>query len=160
MKKRLTLIILSACLMVGVFSGCTDNSKEPSSSPELKEYDLEKLAMEIYETNTFSDILDMVSAEAALGLYNIESDDLEDSYVMCSTGATTEEIGLFKCVDEDAATKVQAKAKDRIESQKTAYESYAPEEIPKLDDAIVETRGVYVFYVVSTDSSKIEDILK
>lgn len=159
MKKRLFLIIFSACLMVGILSGCA-NKADDSSSQETKEYDLEELAMDIYNTNEFSDILDTVSAEAAEGLYGIDPADLENSYVMCSTGATAEEIGLFRCVDEDAAARVQAKAKDRIESQKAAYESYAPEEIPKLDDAVIKSTGVYVFYVVSTDSAEVEKVLK
>ncbi len=172
MFRRLSFALLSVCLIAGLLCGCTDNTAKPSPggsaepagsispSPELKEYDLGGLAMDICGTNAFSDILDTVSAEVAAGLYGIEPGDVEESRLMCSTGATAEEIGLFKCTDEEAAARVEAKANDRIKLQKKAYESYAPEEIPKLDDAVITKKGAYVFYVVSTDSSKIKKVIK
>lgn len=159
MLKRSAFIIISACLIAGIFGGCTTNTTNLPLD-DSKEYDLGELSTEISETNAFSDILDTVSTEAAVGLYGIDPADVDDICLMCSTGATTEEIGLFKCAGKEAAARVKAKAEERAQSQKTAYESYAPQEIPKLDDAVIKSEGDYVFYVVSTDSAKIEEVFK
>ena len=46
-----------------------------------------------------------------------------------------------------------------IEKQKTTYTSYAPNEVSKLDDCVVETVGDYVIVCVSEDSSSVQSII-
>lgn len=151
MNKKTSSLLLAVVLLVAVLSGCSGGN-----NGDGKQYDLDALADSISKTGAFSDILNEVSSDMAKNLYGYEAEDVTDSRLLCSTGATTEEIGLFKCSDEDAAARVEALAKARIQSQITAYESYAPAEVTKLNDAVVTAKGQYVFYVVSTDSSKVE----
>ncbi len=152
MKKTIT-ILLAVCLIAVLVSGCA-----PSS--EAKQYDLDDLSAKLQNSGAFSDLLSPVDDELASTLYGFEKGDVEKCVVLCSTGATTEEIGLFKCTDENTASKVKTAAQERVKSQRLAYESYAPAEMPKLDDAIVKSDGVYVFYVVSADASKAETAMK
>ena len=51
------------------------------------------------------------------------------------------------------------KPKQHIEKQKTTYTSYAPNEVSKLDDCVVETVGDYVIVCVSEDSSSVQSII-
>lgn len=153
--KKTILIVLAACLLLCAFAGCGDNGAN-----EGKEYDLEALSKSLADSGAFSDILSPVKKEIASTLYGFDSADIEELSLSCSTGATTEEIGLFKCVDEAAAGRVLDRAQARIEAQKTAYESYAPGEIPKLDEAYVKSDGVFVFYIVSKDAAKVSEIMK
>ena len=153
MNKKLSSVLFAILLLLGLMSGCS------AANSGDKEYDLDTLANDISETGAFSDILSEVTPDIAKNVYGYENDDVSESRLLCSTGATTEEIGLFKCKDDDAATRVETLAKERIQTQKNIYESYAPAEITKLNDAIVAKKGQYVFYVVSTDSSKVEKII-
>lgn len=152
MKKTIT-ILLAVCLIAALAAGCA-----PSS--DAKEYNFEELSTKLQDSGAFSDLLSPVDIELASTLYGFEVSDVEKCVVLCSTGATTEEIGLFKCKDEQAAAKVKAAAEERVKSQRAAYESYAPAEMPKLDDAIVMSDGVYVFYVVAENASKAEAAMK
>lgn len=138
--KRTLSILLVACLVMALAAGCGQKQNN---------YDLAELSKKLEACGAFSDILSEVNVKAASSLYGFDAADVSECRLLCSTGATTEEIGLFKCVDEAAAARVKTAAEARVVSQRTAYESYAPLEMPKLDDAIVKQDGVYVFYIVS-----------
>lgn len=149
--KRTLSILIAVCLIMALAAGC--GAKE-------KGYDLETVAKNLEESGAFSDILSEVNLNVASVLYGFDAADVAECKLLCSTGATTEEIGLFRCADEAAAARVLSFAERRVESQRTAYESYAPAEMPKLDDAIVKQDGVYVFYIVSYSSAVAEKVLK
>ncbi|MEG1461137.1 MAG: DUF4358 domain-containing protein [Oscillospiraceae bacterium] len=148
MRKAFSAL-LAVCLILGVFTACA------APAPKAN-YDLEALSSKISDSAAFSDILSPVNPEIAASFFGYDAADISECKVLCSTGATTEEISLFKCSDEAAAERVLGFAKKRAESQKTAYQSYAPDEVPKIDNAIIRSEGVYVFYIVSTDSTKVE----
>lgn len=150
--KRMSVALLLACMAFGVFSGCGQKT-------EPVEYDLAALSSQLEQSGAFSDILSPVTKEIAASFYGFDSAEVTECVVLCSTCATTEEIALFKCANEDAATKLKANATARVETQRTVYESYAPGEMPKLDDAIVKQNGLYVFYIVSADYTKAQAVL-
>jgi len=150
--KRTVSIILALCVLTLIFTGCTKKAG-------TVEYNLKTLSSDLQKSGAFSDILGEIDQKSVSTLYGVASADVSDCVVLCSTGATTEEIGLFKCADADAAARVLKAAKARIDSQKEAYQSYAPAEIPKLGDAIVRQDGVYVFYIVSADTAKAQAVL-
>ncbi|MEG0035472.1 MAG: DUF4358 domain-containing protein [Oscillospiraceae bacterium] len=152
MKNKI-LLLLAVGVPFCLISGCV-----PAAKPA--EYDLAALSSEVSKSGAFSDLLSPVQVDVAASLYSFDPKDVAECNLLCSTGATTEEIGLFKCSDEAAATRVKSAADARVKSQRTAYESYAPNEMPKLDEAIVSQNGLYVFYIVSTDSAKVDAVLK
>lgn len=153
MIKKTVWMLLTLCLFLGALSGCAQETTQPVS------YDLTALSQRIHDTEAFSDILSPVSTEIAAGFYGFKPEEVTESLVLCSTGATTEEIALFKCVDEQAAEKLLTAAKTRAETQSTIYESYAPAEPPKLADAIIKREGSYVFYIVAVDYAKVQAVL-
>lgn len=151
MKKK-AVLILAACLFIAAFAGC-------GKKTEAKDLDLAAMAADLKDNGGFSDILSPIETGVAAKLYGVDAATVSDSQVYCSTKATTEEIGLFKCTDEAAAEKLLAAGEARVESQRTTYSAYAPGEMPKLDDAIVKQSGSYVVYVVTADSDKAQAVL-
>lgn len=155
MKRILSvLLVLVLAALILSFSGCgTDDAAQP------REYDLEAVAAELTASDAFSDILSAVTVETGSKFYGFDTADVKESVMYCSTGATAEEIGLFKCVDEAAAARVLESAQARGTSQKAAYESYAPAEIPKLESAVIKADGLYVFYIVANDYSGVNSLI-
>ena len=151
MKKTITLL-LTACLLTTALAAC-------GTKTAAKDYDLAAIAADLKTNGGYSDIISPVEKDVAAKLYGVESAGIADCQVYCSTKATTEEIGLFKCTDEKAAAALYEAAKARVESQRSIYSSYAPAEMPKLDDAIVIQDGNYVFYIVTADSAKAHAVL-
>ena len=67
---------------------------------------------------------------------------------------------VIKVKSEDYVETVKAAYETRIADQKTACESYLPDEMPKLDAAVVYSNGNYVVLCVSNDSDKATEIIK
>lgn len=148
--KKITAILLSICLL----AACS------SAAPEPKTPDFDALSAGLLENGGFTDILSPVDAEIAAMLYGVDAALIESCVFYVSTGATAEEIALFKAAGEDAASKLESAAKERVELQKKAFESYVPEEVPKLEKTIIIRSGEYVILVVSADAAAAESILK
>lgn len=151
MKKALTLIF-TAGLLIAALAACGEKT-------EAKKLDLAAMATDLKDNGGYSDIISPIEKDVAAKLYGVDASGIADCQVYCSTKATTEEIGLFKCTDEKSAEALLKAAKDRVESQRATYSSYAPGEMPKLDDAIVKQDGNYVFYIVTADSAKAQAVL-
>lgn len=148
--RKLSLISIVVCILVFALSACGGT----------KGYDMTQLSGDLLDSEAFSDILSPVDIKIGAGLYGFDSADVGDYVLYCSTRATTEEIGMFKCVDETAAQRVLESAQARAQSQKAIYESYAPAEPPKLDDGYIKADGVYVFYIISANGDTVREIMK
>lgn len=153
MKRALSSIMVLLCVFA--LAGCGKGS-----SGEATGYDIDELSAKIVDSGAFSDILSEVNDDIVISYYGFDAADVDTMRVYISTGATTEEVGLFKCKDSEAASRVLAKAQDRAQAQKDAYQSYAPGEVPKLDDAVIKADGVYVFYIVANDYGPVNSLLK
>lgn len=151
--KRVIEIALPAVLVLGILTGCGGREQR------ARELDFELIYTDLHGAGGFSDLLSLVDDNIAAGIYDVDPEDVTECKVYCSTGATAEEIGLFRAKDEAAAGRLLTAARARAESQKLAYEHYAPAEIPKLDTAVIKQNGVYVFYVVSGDPAQSEETL-
>lgn len=144
--KRLVILALAAVLAMGLLAGCG------SDGVETADFGPETAAQELLESKAFSDILSPVTAKVAAALYGVKETDISACAVFCSTGATAEEIAIFKVQDENLARQLETAARARLKSQAAAYAGYGPQEVPKLEAADVRRQGVYVSCVVSADT--------
>ena len=76
------------------------------------------------------------------------------SAVYTSLSAGAEEIAVLVLTDEDAAAAALDGLEARVADQKAVLESYQPDEVSKLDSAIVEQRGNSVLLAVAADAEK------
>lgn len=81
------------------------------------------------------------------------------SYYMCASGAYPDEIAVFIFESDDLASAGKAAVESRFEKQKSIYESYTPEEMYKLDDAVIEVKGNCIFYSVTENNSRASEIM-
>lgn len=141
MKKTIknVLCLVLCALSIFAFAGC--------SGTQTKEIDIEKLANDLMEQVQFKDTLTKLDDDMISKLYGI--DYAEEQIVYISTGATAEEIALFKLKDESDAQKAYDAVNKRLDYQKSSFELYIPEEMVKLDAAVVELYGNYVIFCVS-----------
>ena len=148
MKKCLSLFL--SLLLIAALAAC--GSSELSFEPG-------DAAAAVMKDGSFSDLLSPVDERVAKSLYGVSDAEVVSCCVYCSTGATAEEIAVFRCADENAAKTVEAAARARLDSQKAAYATYAPDAVPAIENALVRTRGGYVACVVSGDSAVAGQIL-
>lgn len=73
---------------------------------------------------------------------------------------SVEEILIVKAHSEDDLASVKDAVDTRIASQIKTFEGYGPEQVAMLKNAIVTTKGNYLFYCVSKNPEKYEEVFK
>lgn len=169
--KRLVLMAV-ACMVVATFAGCKEEEKqvydvsinvadsEASEAQEEKSVDAEAIAKSLLNDLSYDDTLTEVDIETAKMFLNIADAEIEEFYAYESSGATAEEIVVAKCKDSDNAAKVKTAFEQRVEEQTENFTDYVPEEVPKLNDAVIISSKEYAVLSVSKDSSKAKDIIE
>ena len=102
--------------------------------------------------NETIDRLDGVIEKSDMFIVTNEKQAGKIVYTSLSAGA--EEIAVLVLTDEDAAAAALDGLEARVADQKAVLESYQPDEVSKLDSAIVEQRGNSVLLAVAADAEK------
>lgn len=141
MKKIFTLIF--TFLFAAGIAGCGKN--------DTISIDIDALSKELMEKVKFDDELVLSDSETAARVYGIESAVKSKLYI--GSGATAEEIAVFEFGSVSDAEEGLKAAEARISEQKKSYESYAPDEIKRLDNSVVKCAGKYVAVCVTNDKA-------
>ena len=78
-------------------------------------------------------------------------------YTSLTAGA--EELAVLTLSGEEAAKTALSALEQRVADQKEALRSYQPEEVAKLDQAIVKQQGNSVLLVVAADQKAVQSVL-
>jgi hypothetical protein len=151
LTKKNIPALLALALLLCLLQGC--------GGGDTKVIDTEAMASALLDSGAFSDLLSPVSGEVARALYHYDSADVSEALVYCGTGATAEEIAVYRCPDGSAASRLRAAAEKRVAEQIHAFEDYVPAEVPKLKRADIRVAGFYVVLVISADTAKTGPIL-
>ena len=96
---------------------------------------------------------DAATVEKLYGVSNAK-----EAVVYISSGATAEEIALFSFETQEEAKQAEELAEARIREQRESFESYVPEEVKKLDNAVILQSGNEVAVCVA-DGKAAKEIL-
>ncbi len=118
--------------------------------------DAQALANELMEKVEFVDELSPVKSEMVPKLYGI--DNALEAYVYMGSGATAEEVAVFKFSDEQAAKDGLSKLQDYIAARKDSFANYIPGEVARLDNAVIKQSGEYLALCVSEGGTAAEII--
>ena len=149
--KRLLPAALALCL---VLTGCGGGGQE--SAATLNPADT---AQALLDAGVFEGALDTVDLEAACTLYGITFSDVQEGVVYCSLSAGAEEIAIFRMADADAAKAALAGLEQRVSDQTAALKDYQPQEVSKLESAIVTQVGDCAVLVVAADAQGAQSVL-
>ncbi len=150
MNKRVLNVLLVISLVAILATACGGKDDFAMKPKEV--------ADELVAKIDFKDEVIEVDLGKAEALY--ESEELVDGKLFVSSGASAEELAVFEVSDINKAKEVFNK---RVERQKEDFESYNPEELKKLDDTIIKSKGKYIILCVTDDKeaeAKIEEYLK
>lgn len=150
MKKL--LICLCVIAMILCLSACGGGGS--------KSVDLEKLAQELLDSGAFTDVMSKPAENVPAMIYGYNAADVEQCVMYYGTGATAEEIFLVKTTGSEASERLQQLCQTRVQNQQGAFENYVPEELPKLQSAVIGTAGDYAVLVISNDSATCQSIVE
>ena len=153
--KKLFALLLSAALVLSV-SACGGAA---SSASDEKTMDIAAVAQQAVEATTYDDELTALSEKTAPNYYDLSFDGLEEYVIYVSaTSATVSELAIFHCKDAAALDSAKAAVEKRLEKQRENYENYRPDELLRLDNALVKTSGNYLLLSVADDNTQAEEI--
>ena len=147
-RRSLSILVIAALALCLVSCG---------SSFEL---DTDALASEIRGAGLFLDTLEPVSENVVKKVVGLSTDRIKSFIYEIGTGATGEEFAVITCKSESDAKAVKEEIEKRQDDLYNTYESYSPESLPRISNAVVEQKGVYVVFVScdkDSDAQKLVD---
>ena len=151
--KKIVIMLLAALLLAAALCGC-------GGGKNAKTIDLDALGAELAQSEVFTDTMSQPAEGIAARIYGFEEADVKKCVLYTGTGATAEEIFLVETSGEKSVSALKGACESRIANQKTAFQNYVPEELVKLDDAVLVTEGNYVLLVISSDSAAARAIVE
>lgn len=148
MKMQLRVKIAAALAAVSLCLGLA------ACGGAAADVDVNKAADAVRAGTSFTDELIKTETANAESLYQVDAGLVEDACVYIGTGATPEEIAVWKAKDEQGAAKIKEAADGRVETQKQRFTDYNPEQMPKLEKAVVQQSGKTVVLCISADPDK------
>ncbi len=157
-----------------VFAGCSKDSDKKtgeevnkeqegtnSEGEEAKvhEFDVQVLADELFSGIKFEDELGAGRDIVLINQYEIEEGDFVKQASYFSSNATTEEIAVVECEDEEKAKELEKTFEDRVAARKEVFADYAPDEVKRLDGAVIKVLGKYVVLCVCAEPELAESII-
>ena len=148
MKHSLTkLLCLAAalCLLLGACSAPADSWSAA--------FDPEAATQAVLDSGAFS--VELTELDAAL-LYDFSGYGLDSSTLTASKAYSAsgfaEQVSVTVWKDEAAAQAAVDMFKTYLEDMAATYKDYAPAEVPKLENAVLEQRGSSVLLAVANDA--------
>lgn len=154
MKRLLLLCTLS--LLCLTMAGCGTPKPAADNGQEAQLRTCEAVAATIREGDGF-ETLTALSAKQTLEYLDIDEASVSDTAMeIDASRATAEMIVVITAADADALKTVQEALTAYRNSMLGQYRDYRPDEVPKLESAVLQTRGLQTVLVVGKDPAKIE----
>lgn len=161
--KKLCSIALIA-VMAGMTAACgagdADKAGENVTAQDA-EVNVQTVADAILNGGDFKDKLEAVDSGMVLTrLYDLDEAQVDASAFYVNSNATAEEIAVIKVKSKEYAETVEEAYEARIAAQKEACRDYLPDEIPKLENAVIYMNADCVVLCISNDSTKAESLIE
>ena len=108
---------------------------------------------QLKENVSFTDQMAEMDSAGACRFYDVDTELVQDSAAYVGSGATAESLAVFEATDADAAQSIADALQTFTDSWIKGYSDYKPEEVPKLESAVLEQNGVYVVFCVTADNA-------
>lgn len=161
MKKRIFAAFMAALCLTAASCGTETDAPVATAQEEVKEYtfDAGSVTTEVLAEITINSAIEKGVEDLEFYFTELDTSKVTSaSYYMCASGAYPDEIAVFVFDTAESAKAAEAAVNTRLEKQVSVYESYTPEEMYKLEDAIVEVRQNVIFYAVTENNSRAQEI--
>lgn len=147
MKRRICLVGLFLLMLAVVLTGCVETPKEIDSSAVLND---------LLEQVQFSAELTEVGEYAALYFSGLPED--AKIRLFSGTGYYADEVALITVSNEDDRAAAMESVEKHIEELRFQYVNYLPEEVEKIDNAVIYQNADHVFLCITADYVTAEQV--
>ena len=141
--KKIISIFLTALMLVSLFCGCSDEPKNINPDVVLQ--------------HLLSDVNYDVELMDATDLYDIYFNGLPEGTTaklyVSSSGYFPDEVALLTVANESDIGVAKSSIEAHIFQVRSQFLSYIPEEVGKIDNAIIWQSGCHIFLVITNDTA-------
>lgn len=119
--------------------------------------EISELSSTLAESVSFSEQLTEIDASNIEKRYALNSKDYTEITAFVGTLSTCDEYVIVKTENPEAITE---KFNKYIEKKREEYKVYRPDEVYKLDSAVIETHNKSVVMIITADSENAIDVYK
>lgn len=152
--RKIFVLLGMMFIMLGI-TGCSAGSKstaneEPTIEISCKEI-LDNILEEVTDTNNDTRMYyeDDKYEEYFEYLYDTSYKRIDDGAFAYASSSYADEITVLHASEEDDIKTVQKHLEDRIDRRMSDFNGYKPEEVDKLENAIIKVSGKYILMVVA-----------
>ena len=143
--SKLMILAAALCLLLGA---CSSPAESGTTA-----FDPETATQAVLDSGAFS--VELTELDAAL-LYDFSGYGLDSSTLTASKAYSAsgfaEQVSVTVWKDEASAQAAVDMFKTYLEDMAATYKDYAPAEVPKLENAVLEQRGSSVLLAVANDA--------
>ena len=147
MRKFTLICVAVAALML---AGCGGKKAD---------FDVAALGNDLATNITYEDSLGQMDLDMARMFLNLSDVNVTKAAIYEGSGGTAEEIIVLECASDEDAAKAEGVLKTRVSEQITSFTDYVPEELTKLNAAIVKVNGKYAVLSVSGSPEEAKKII-
>lgn len=157
--KKILALLCAACLCFGLAACGGNNNGNPATATETPTVDTAALADDLQKKVTYPDALYPLDASMLPTLITPDPvpDGTESTIYMDSVSNIR--FGVFTCTDEENAKTLFTSLQNFANRQITTFESYMPDEVALLKNAVLERYGKYVIMCVTADYENAKTII-
>lgn len=152
MKKNVIIIAIVVIIAIVIKMVAVNMDKNVN-------IDMQKLAEELNNEKIFEDNLSQIDRDTIIKRYNFNSEKIKNINSYVGTGATAEEILIIELVDKKDRNEIEKIIETKLEERKADFQTYLPEEVFKLENYNLESKGNYIILCVSNDYDKAKEII-
>lgn len=157
--KKINMIVGLLLAAAVVMAGCGKSADNGAAASKAADASASAIGNDLLSKISYEDDMSELDLDMAMMMMDLSDVDIKDSFICESTGATAEEIVVLECGSTDAAKKASEAFKKRVAEQKESYEDYVPEELKKLDVAVIATSGNFAVLSVSGDADTAKSVI-
>lgn len=147
----LCILAISTCLITACGTSNTESAKTSLDS--------DAICKEIIEAGAFADTLNIIDSSYSDMTIGINTDSFTNAVIYTGSGATAEELSIIQVAEAKNTDYIISKLQTHIANQANAYGGYKPEEVDKINNAIIKKTDCYVILCVASDNAKALDII-
>lgn len=149
MRKALTVItaVVAATMMI---IGCGGKKAD---------FDVAALGNDLNTKITYRDSLMEMDLDTAGMFLNLSDVNVTKAAIYEGSGGTAEEIVVLECASDDDAKAAEQVLKTRVAEQIESFTDYVPEELTKLNAAVIKVNGKYAVLSVSDTPDEARKII-
>ena len=148
MKKLLTILTIFSLIFTLASCGGGDVT-----------VDMDALQSTIEGGGLFVDTLAEIDNGVVKGIIGVDTALCSSARYFIGSGNTGEQYGLFVCNTDDDAKTIAEQLEARQAAEHATYESYSPEGVERIDNAVIKQAGVYVAFVIADNYDAAADIV-